>query len=166
MPNGLSRVLSTCTEHWVRMWGALHCPETSDSRNSSSHADETCEDVFIKAMVFTVMLMDTMTSHIAKQCFEKCSDCVEVSPPRDTFWRRVVVWGSGSWMSAFTNATGLRSRSALPVRREVLDRMTVQRLDRKRLLRASIFAVKLWQDERVPQALSCLANVSWRQYKI
>ena len=30
-------------------------------------------------MVFTVMLMVTMTSHIAKQCFEKCSECVEVS---------------------------------------------------------------------------------------
>ena len=123
------------------------------------HAGETCVDV-VETMVFTVMLMVTMTSHIAKQCFEKCSDCIEVSPPRDTFWRRVIVCcDSGFWTFAFADAPGLRWRSALPVRREVLDRMTAQRLDRKRLLRASIFAVKLWQDERVPEALSCLAHV-------
>ena len=131
------------------------------------HAGETCVDVFIEAMVFTVMLMDAMTSQVAKQCFEKCSDCVEVLPPRNTIWRRVVAcWGSGFRMSAFAIAPGLRRRSALPVRGEVLDMMTAQRLDRKRLLRASIFAVKLWQDERVPQALSCLAHVGWRQYRI
>ena len=57
-------------------------------------------------------------------------------------------------MPTFAVALGLRSFSALPVRREVLDSMTAQRLERKRLLRASISAVKLRQDECVPQAQS------------
>ena len=102
-------------------------------------------------MVFIVMLINIRTSCIAKQCFKACSDCIEILPPQDTFWRRVVVcWGSSFWMSAFTVALGFRRRSALPVMREVLDRMTAQRLDKKLLLRASISVVKLRQDECVP----------------
>ena len=69
-------------------------------------------------------------------------------------------------MSTSAVALGLKRRSALPVRREVLDRMTAQRLDRKRLLRASISAVKLRQGERVSQAVSCLGHVGWRQDRI
>ena len=120
----------------------------------------------MKNMVFTVMLMNTIASCIAEQCFENCPDCIEVLPPRDTVWRRVVVcWGSGFWMSTFAVGSGFRRRSALPVRREVLDRMIAQRLDRKRLLRASISAVKLRQHERLPQALFCLAQAAGRLYR-
>ena len=118
-------------------------------------------------MVFMVMLMYTIVSCIAKQCFQMCSDCIEILPPRDTIWRRLVVcWGSGFWMSTSPVALVKRRHTALPVRREVLERITAQRLDRKLLLRASISAVKLRQDERMPQAISCLAHVDWKLYNI
>ena len=108
-----------------------------------------------------VMLMNMITSSIAKQC----SVCMEILPPWDTFGRRVVVrWGLGLWMFTSDGALGSRRRSALPVRREALDRMTAQRLDKKLMLKASISAVKLQQNERVPQALSCLAQAASMQY--